>query len=413
MKVTGIIAEYNPFHNGHFYHIRTAKEVSGADYVIVVMSGNFTQRGIPALISKYERTKHALMAGADLVLELPMPYAISSAEHFALGACSLLHGLGVIDHLCFGMEQDDLSSLQALADIISTEPLEYQSTLKEKLSEGLSFPKAQTEALKVCCPQLDYSLLETSNNRLGLEYLKALRTLNSTISPLPIKRMGKNYDDADLSTDGLSEYSSASAIRNHISGQTDFTALSEHVPSFVWKDMESLLYNKKYLLTKDFDLLLHYKLLQQTTRALQDYVDINEDIANKIMNHLPSYTGFDTFCMTLKSKDLTYTRISRMLLHILLDFKKTDLDNLARMNHAPYGRILGFRKDSGELLHAIKEKTSVSLISKLADASKLLSPDALRILEKEISSVHIYEAVLSQKAGFPADNEYTKQIIVL
>ena len=413
MKVTGIIAEYNPFHNGHLYHIQTAKQQTGADYVVVVMSGNYAQRGIPALLSKYVRAKHALLAGADLVLELPTPYAISSAEQFALGSCALLHQLGVVDNLCFGMEQDDLTSLQSLTDIISTEPAEYQNLLKEKLSEGLSFPKAQLETLKIFNSELDLSLLDKSNNRLGLEYLKALRTLNSSIAPAPIKRIGKDYDDTGLSNNGNMEFSSASAIRNHISDDINIQDLNHHVPAFVWEDMETLLHNKKYLLTKDFDLLLHYKLLQQSSESLQEYVDINEDIANKIINHLPSYEGFDDFCMKLKSKDLTYTRISRMLLHVLLDFKKSDLVLLSNLQHAPYGRILGFRQESGALLHEIKEKSSLPLISKLADASKLLSAEALYILEKDISSAHIYEAVLSQKSGSPLQNEYKQPIIIV
>ena len=413
MKVTGIIAEYNPFHNGHLYHIQTAKQQTNADYVVIVMSGDYTQRGIPALLSKYVRAKHALLAGADLVLELPTPYAISSAEHFALGSCALLNQLGVVDNLCFGMEQDDLTSLQSLADIISSEPAEYQNLIKEKLSEGLSFPKAQLETLKIYKPGLNLSLLDKSNNRLGLEYLKALRTLNSSITPVPIKRIGKDYDDTGLSSNGNQEFSSASAIRNHVSDNINIQELNHHVPAFVWEDMETLLNNKEYLFTRDFDLLLHYKLLQQSSETLQEYVDINEDIANKIINHLPSYEGFDDFCMKLKSKDLTYTRISRMLLHVILDFKKTDLQLLSTIQHTPYGRILGFRKESGALLHEIKEKSSFPLISKLADASKLLSKDALYILEKDISSAHIYGAVLSQKSGCVSQNEYKQPIVIV
>lgn len=413
MKVTGIISEYNPFHNGHLYHIQTAKQQTDADYVVVVMSGNYTQRGIPALVSKYVRANHALLAGADLVLELPTPYAISSAEQFALGSCALLSQLGVVDNLCFGMEQDDLTSLQSLADIISNEPAEYQTLLRTKLSEGLAFPKAQIETLHMFNSELNLSLLDKSNNRLGLEYLKALKTLNSSISPAPIKRIGKDYDDIDLSNKGNREFSSASAIRNHVSQDLNIQDLSNHVPDFVWKDLESLLNKKEYLLTRDFDLLLHYKLLQQSNESLRDYVDINEDIANKIMNHLPLYEGYDDFCMKLKSKDLTYTRISRMLLHVLLDFKKSDLSLLSTMQHTPYARILGFCKDSGDLLHEIKEKSTLPLISKLADAPKLLSKESLYILEKDISSAHIYNAVLSKQSGRPVLSEYKQPIIII
>lgn len=419
MKVTGIIAEYNPFHNGHFHHIKTARTQSYADYVVVIMSGDFTQRGIPALISKYERTKHALLAGADLVLELPMPYAVSSAEYFSLGSLSILDALGVVDTVCFGTEQDDLSSLINISHIISTEPEFYQTLLKQNLSKGYSFPKAQQEALQSYDKTLNLSLLASPNNRLGLEYLKALHRLKSNISPLPIKRLGQGYDETTLSQDGETMFSSATAIRQFVTNHqsnlltNNLESLKDHVPEFVWTDLKQNIKQGTFLLPKDLDLLLHYKLLQETAESLQTYQDINEDIANKIINHLPAYTSFETFCSLLKSKDLTYTRISRMLLHVLLNLRKDDMDLLTTLSHIPYGRILGFRKQSSPLLHAIKENGSIPIISKLADASIILSPDAMHILNKNICSAHIYEAILSQKTGSMMNNEYTRPIIIL
>ena len=423
MKVTGIIAEYNPFHNGHLYHIQSAKAQTKADYVIVVMSGNFTQRGIPAILSKYERAKHALLSGADLVLELPMPYAISSAEYFALGSVNLLHKLGVVDTLCFGMEKTDLEMLETLIPIIADEPILYQNTLKAKLAKGVSYPKAQQEALQAYDSHLDVSRLNSPNNRLALESLKALRFFHSDMKPCPVLRIGKGYDDTGLSKEGLKSYSSATAIRSHISsldlnlsesGKGErIQVLKEHVPSFVWSDLQNLLYTNEYILPKDMDLILHFKLLQQSIDSLQSYLDISEDIANKIINALPYYSGFDTFCEKLKSKDLTYTRISRLLLHILLDLKKSDLELLKSLDYIPYGRILGFRKDATLLLHQIKENSTLPLISKLADAHKILSKDAFMILEKEISASHIYEALLSHKSKSAVKNEFTRQIIIL
>ena len=422
MKVTEIIAEYNPFHNGHLYHIQTAKAMTGADYVIVVMSGNFTQRGIPALISKYTRARHALLAGADLVLQIPMPYAISSAEYFAAGSCALLDSLGVVDTLCFGAEQDNIAALQELSAIISAEPVLYQNLLKQNLSAGLSFPRAQQEALKVYDPGMDVSLLSSPNNRLGLEYLKALARLNSPITPFPIKRKGKDYDDLELSAKGEDIFSSASAIRRCIADSSDPTAassvsavndsakLSTHMPDFVWTDLTELLKGKEFILTSDLDLLLHYKLLQQSSESLQSYLDINADMANKILHNLPAYNGFDAFCSLLKSKDITYTRISRLLLHILLDLKKSDIELLKDLSNAPYGRILGFKKDSSPLLRNIKEHASLPIITKLADAPSMLSSEAQTILDKEIAASHIYEAILSHKSGKAFKNEDTQQI---
>ncbi len=419
MKVTGIIAEYNPFHNGHKYHIETARSITGADYIVVVISGNYVQRGEPAIMDKYLRTKMALECGADLVLELPLPYATGSAEYFAAGAVSLLNKLGVVDYLCFGSECGDASKLMKAATYLANEPIEYKELLQKYLMQGLSFPSAQEAALHGCTDNETAALLSSPNNRLGIEYCKALIRLGSSISPVTVLREGRGYHDETLSDahDGLP--SSASAIRKTLDKACPESILSQ-VPASV-AEIITQEWNVSFpIKIADFSLLLHYKLLTETKKTLETYLDVTSDLADKIIKYLPQYTTFDDFCMLLKSKELTYARISRCLLHILLDIKTTDMDEYKNENTdnslgmATYARILGFRKDSTPLLHKIKEHSSIPLISKLADAQKILEPTAYKMLQKEIVASHLYEAVKSSKFADKSliKNELIREIIV-
>lgn len=436
MKVTGIIAEYNPFHNGHKYHIEKARELTNADYIIVVMSGNYVQRGVPAITDKYTRTKMALECGADLVLELPLPYATASAEFFAGGSVSLLDKLGVVDYLCFGSECGDASKLMNVASYLANEPFEYKELLQKYLMQGLSFPSAQEAALYGCTDSDTASLLSAPNNRLGIEYCKALIRQGSSITPMTVLREGGGYHDETLYDADDSLPSSASAIRKALSSLAapnarDTTVTRDNhpdtpcnncldniikqVPSPVASIMKQE-WNVSFPIKEtDFSLLLHYKLLNETKESLETYLDMTPDLADKILKYLPQYTSFDEFCMLLKSKELTYARISRCLLHILLDIKSAHMNEYKALGRTPYARILGFRKASTPLLHEIKEHSSIPMISKLADAQKILDARAYEMLNREITASHVYEAVKAQKFGeekSPIKNEYTREILV-
>ncbi|MBQ7956254.1 MAG: nucleotidyltransferase [Lachnospiraceae bacterium] len=415
MKVTGIIAEYNPFHNGHKYHMEKSRELTGADFVVVVMSGNYVQRGLPAVIDKYERTKMALECGADLVLELPLPYATASAEYFATGAVSLLHKLGVVDSLCFGSECGDASLLLKVAKLLVTEPLPYKETLQKYLVQGLSFPSAQEAAVFACTDNGTAALLSSPNNRLGIEYCKALLRMESNITPVSILRRGGGYHDETLYSDA-STPSSASAIRKAMENAKCPDDILSQVPQPVAGILQKE-WNKSFPVTEnDLSLLLHYKLLLETKESLQTYFDVTPDFADKILKCLPEYTTFSNFCLLLKSKELTYSRISRCLLHILLDIKTAHIENYRSLEITPYARILGFRKESSELLHEIKTRASIPMISKLADAHKILEPAALEMLQREITAGHIYEAVKANKFMYSAiipQSEYTREIIIV
>ncbi|WP_455718849.1 tRNA(Met) cytidine acetate ligase, partial [Anaerosporobacter sp.] len=215
MQVVGLITEYNPFHNGHAYHIQKAKEITNADYVIVIMSGNYVQRGTPAIIDKYSRTLMALNNGADIVIELPVIYATASAETFAAGAIRILHDLGIVNSICFGSECGDLTLLSSIAKALCIESEEFRDTLLKYLRQGLSYPMARKHALLNTIELSNYTnqqieqVIESSNNILGVEYLKALYRLSSNIVPYTILREGSGYNDLTLDT----TFSSASALR--------------------------------------------------------------------------------------------------------------------------------------------------------------------------------------------------------
>ena len=411
MIINGVVAEYNPFHNGHLYQLKDAKEKNHADYTIVVMSGNFVQRGAPALLDKYARTKMALSCGADLVLELPCIYATSSAEYFATGAVSLLDKLGVVNQICFGSECGDASVLTKIAKLLACEPEEYTKLLKEYLKQGLSYPSARTQALLNYCPEFhEYrDILSSPNNILGIEYIKALIRRNSSVIPYTTTRLGSDYHDKTFDECNCS----ALAIREAIFNGSDTDTLSSQIPSPVYEILTDCFTSISPVSGNDFSGLLHYKLLLEAEKGYTDYLDVTQDLSDRIFKNLYSYSSFHGFCELLKTKDITYTRISRCLFHILLDIKKTDLEVCLEMDHVPYARVLGFRRDAEPLLKEIKNTSSIPFITKLADAGKLLSEDAFLMLQKDLKCSSIYESIACLKSNTLMKNELQKQIVIV
>lgn len=410
MKIVGLITEYNPFHNGHQYHLNKALEVTNCDAAIVVMSGNYVQRGTPAIMPKHLRAEIALKSGAAVVLELPVCYATGSAENFAMGAVSLLHRLGCVDTLCFGTESDDLTSLKKAANILAWEPKEYQEILKNYLKVGNSFPVARQKALLEYTEDASLAAcVNQPNNILGIEYLKALYRLNSDIVPYSIQRMDSGYHDTELST----SYSSASAIRKslHDAKHSDnLMHLENHVPSACLQLLEESRYHRYPVYSNDFSLLLHYKLLSLTPNDLMEFVDVTPDLANRIFKNKNAFVSFDQFCDLLKTRDMTYTRISRALLHILLDIRKQDFTESITNNWNGYAHILGFRKDCSDVLTTMKQKSNIPLLTKLSAASDL-EPFAARMLTQDISASNLYESVITNKFKTSFINEYEHSIV--
>lgn len=411
MKVNGIIAEYNPFHNGHKYHIEDAKKRNGADYTIVVMSGNFVQRGTPALLDKYTRTRMALSCGADLVLELPICYAVSSAEYFATGAVALLDKLGVVDHLCFGSECGELAPLQKIADILADEPSEYVDMLRSNLRQGYSYPTARTWALIQYAPSLsmDKDALSSPNNILGIEYLKALKRRGSSILPDTTLRMGADYRDKRLGENPCS----ALALRQAILAGQDIDFLKEEMPDEAYRIMADSLQEVEPVVVNDFSIQLQYKLLLEKSKGYCEYLDVSPDLSDRIRNKLCDFGSFLDFCDRLKSKDMTYVRISRCLIHILLNLDSATMEAVKMADYAPYARVLGFRKDASPLLSEIQEKASIPVITKLADAKKQLDESALSILQKELCMNDVYLSAAAIKTGQSMANEYSTPIVIL
>ena len=412
MKVCGIIAEYNPFHNGHLHHLQESIRLSQADYTIVVMSGNFMQRGTPALMDKYERARAALECGADLVIELPAYYATGSAEYFALGAVSLLDKLGAVTHLCFGSECGNLDFLSKVAEITSDESSAYQKCLQSHLRSGKSYPLARTAAIIEVSPELSASIscLSSPNNILGIEYIKALRRLNSSIIPITLKRCGSDYHDIRL---GINQ-SSATAIRQALYNNVDLKELSTQLPKASFEILSNYLRENQPVFLRDFAEVLYYKLLTERDNGFTDYIDVSQALSYRICKNLYAFDGFEAFCDLLKTKEVTYSRISRCLFHILLDMRKEGLNKyINELGITPYARILGFRKNSSALLTEISKSSSIPLITKLADAQNILSNDAFEMLKKEILINDIYSCIRASKNKKPMTNEYSTPIVIV
>jgi len=428
LKVVGLITEYNPFHNGHLYHIEEAKRLTDADYAVIVMSGDFVQRGEPAIIDKYHRTKMGLMNGGDLILELPSILACSSAEYFASAGVALLDKLGIIDYLCFGSESGDVNLLYHIAKILVDETEEFQDYLSGYLKEGMAFPLARSKALiAYYYAQTNISddfirtvetVISSPNNILGIEYMKALIKRKSNMKPVTISRVSAGYHDKMLNTsvrDALyhKNISSASAIRKALLQEVTPESFCTQIPENVL-DLLMTNYNINFPVTEDdFSGLLHYKLIMNDSYSLQEYADVSPSLADRIMNHLPSYKSFSSFCELVKTKNVTSTRIRRILLHILLEIKKAQVDYSCRKDFVQYARILGFKKKSTSLLSEMKRNSRIPLITKLTQAKSILSPSDLEMLNMDIKSSEIYHSVVLQKYGGKQYNEFTKEIIII
>lgn len=390
--ITGIIAEYNPFHNGHAYQIEQARLLTGCDFLVVVMSGDYVQRGAPAVFDKYTRTRMALACGADLVLELPVACSCASAEFFASGAVSLLDGLGCVDFLCFGSESGDLQSLMEPARILAKESPVFQEALRRGLSLGLSFPAARKEAFRACASNPD--ILDLPNNILGIEYLKALLQRESSIKPVTIKREGQGYHDTLLD----SGFASASGIRRFLKQEeaplSALPALKESLPDPVMEVLKDTLAHTLPVWEEDFSMLLRYELLRQSASDLTRYADISPDLGRRLKNCADKFSSFSEFVALVKTKDVTYTRITRALFHILLNLTGEDTRNSVAM---PYARILGFRKDHSRILGLLKENSRIPIIPKAADYKTYLTPDLQPLFEKDLFAANLYETIAAAK----------------
>lgn len=416
MRVVGLIVEYNPFHNGHAYHIKKAKQITKADYVIAVMSGNFLQRGVPALTDKWSRTKMALANGIDIVIELPVYFSTASAEYFASASISLLNKMGIVDAVCFGSECGNINILKDIATILLNEPLSFQNDLHIFLNMGLSFPVARSLALK---NHLKYStnfeydestlsyILESPNNILGIEYLKALLKTKSKIEPFTITRMQSGYHDISLKTNIVS----ASAIRNHLENSHDIIQLKKHVPTPTFEIMTNLINNRLPIFLDDFTTLIFDRLLLTTSHHLLNYVDINDGLNDRIIKAAKNFQTYNKLVMSIKTKRFTITRIQRALMHILLRIEKEPFNMLLNNDFVRYIKILGFNNNCRPLLKKLKANANLPIISNVKkDYSRLTTP-AITLLDKEIYATSLYNLIVFKKFGIQIPNDFNQKFI--
>lgn len=410
MHVTGLITEYNPFHNGHLFHLKKARETTGADYTAVVMSGSFVQRGAPAVFDKYSRTRAALLSGADLVFEMPAPFSTASAREFASYAVALFTALGAVDSICFGSECGEIEPILRAARLLNEESESFKKRLQDFLKEGKTFPEARSAALAEEGAE-EAKLLSSPNNILGVEYCQAVLRQRSPLSCFTIKREGKGYHDPSL--DGV--LGSALAVRQALQSGTDVQALRFLLPD---PSFDSVCRSIPVFLD-DFSGLLNYRLL--TEQEPERYAEIRPELAARIKKLAPGFASFDQRIKELKSRQLTYTGVSRGLIHLILGIEQRQMDLFKEAGFAPYARILGFRKSAAPLLRRIKENSSIPVISKLAGAEKRLDPAGAAMLACEIQSSHLYQNVRCEKAAsgaFPGrtavfQNEYTQPVLIL
>ncbi len=379
-----IIAEYNPFHNGHKYHISKTRQLYNAEYITVVMSGNFMQRGEPAIMDKFKRAKAALLNGADLVLELPSIYSCGSADVFALGAADLLNKTCIVDCLCFGSELGKTDIFEKAADILCAESKKFKTLLGNFLSKGISYPNARLSALSEVMGE-DLSFLKFPNNILALEYIRALKMTESKIKPLTVLRYSSEFHSTDIKT----EISSAAAIRKAMYNK-DIEAVFKSVP----KNTYDLFKNNNLPSINNYSSILKYILKTKPLSEIAEIADITEGLENRILK-FSDLDSISEMAAAIKTKRYTLTKIQRALIHIILDIKKSDID-FKKAN--PYIRVLGFKKESSILLSSLIKNSDVPVLTNLKNAQKLLNKEAMLFFKREIKNNDIYNLFSAKEA---------------
>lgn len=488
MKIVGLITEYNPFHAGHLYHMQRARELTGADYCVVLMSGSFVQRGEPAIFDKYRRAKAALLAGADLVLEMPVAFSTASAHEFAAYGVALLSAIGV-DAVVFGSECGQIEILRQAAYALNHESAEFQERLQKGLKEGLTYPQARVRALEEtqadgvrvenveafskcnstsspdASKHLEFgkknadvseshiwtSVLNSPNNILGIEYLRAAEDLHSPMEFYTISREGSGYhEDALIET----KFPSASAIRgmiqkNYGNRADDIPASLKQDPGFDSKNgvlfhilaphlpavTHSAYTDTVPVFADDFSELLNIAVLQMQKSSTKDssaaanivmpfsassvnaniqaisrIADLSPELAARLTKPPYRPLSFEERIQALKTRQLTYTRVSRALLHLVLGMREENISRWKDEGYSLYARILGFRRQSSPLLSYLHKKSSIPLVTKMADAAQNLSPSALALLEQEVYASHLYQTVRMRRGGV-FQNEYTEGLV--
>lgn len=406
MKILGLITEYNPFHNGHKYHIEKSKELTGATHTIAVMSGNFVQRGEPAIIDKWTRAEFALSSGIDLVIELPTVFALASAEYFAYGACSILNDTNIVNDLVFGSESGDVNSILKISDLLINSKDEINMSISTFLDDGVSYPKARELALnKYITHNADVESnknlkLNMPNNILGIEYAKALMTLKSNINIETIKRISSDYNDTKLS----SSISSATAIRIALKANSDIAEISDSVPRDVFETFSDLS-QSQLMDSNDFSHAILPIIRRMDADELKLIHDVSEGLENKILYEANTKDNLIDLIESLKSKRYTRTRIQRILFKILLNIKSQYMGSSYELKPT-YIRVLAFNDRGREILRELKKSTELPVITNL---------DRLDKYDEQISSMLKYDVratnLYSTFSGIELNSDFKKKPI--
>lgn len=397
MKISGIICEYNPFHNGHLYHIRETRK-NGATHVVAVMSGNFVQRGDTAIMDKLERARLAVHSGADLVIELPVQYCLSSAENFASGAVWLLNSMGCVDEISFGSECGDIDKLQKALDTVEITALMQKDTIREIMEKGYTYPRALTSVINGTDPEIA-AVISEPNNLLAIEYMRALKRFGSSMEPLTIKRTNVHHD----SFDAANGFASASYIREQIINARSTSGIGQYTTS-IWIDaINNAFRNGEIATLSKLERIILYKLRSSSVEEIAEINDVGQGLENRIFGARMA-GSLDELLFTVKTKRYTMSRIRRIMLSLLIGIKKSDMENMA-----PYGRILAFNERGREILAEAKDKASIPYATSIAKLSQI-SPEAERFAELEIRASDVYGLALDTVTS--AQKDYRARIMI-
>ena len=409
-RVIGVVAEYNPFHNGHYYHLQATKEITGAEYCVAVISGNFTQRGDTSIVNKWAKAYMAICGGADSVIELPTVYSISSAENFASGAVKILDNLKVVNAISFGAEANDFATLNNIANVLYEEPKAYTNILSHELKKGISYPAARENALMMYLNDIKRyaNTLSSPNNILAIEYLKALKIQKSKLEPIMIKRKKVYYNDNKI----VDDFASATAIRKLLQ-DGEYANLRKVIPrsSYTIIGQESRKGGMVLSLAK-YEKEIIYALRKMTVEEIADLPDVSEGLQFAIKNAANEANNLKDLISNIKSKRYTQTRIQRILLYALLGIDKKLMENSRKV--VPYVRVLGFTQKGKSLLSEISRRNPklniITSLKKYMNQNQNKNKVLAEMLEKDIFATDVY--TLGYIGDSKANLDFTNNMII-
>lgn len=390
MLIAGLVTEYNPFHNGHLYQLNTVRQTLRPDLIISVMSGDFVQRGEPAIVSKWDRTRMALQAGVDLIIELPYIFSVGKADIFASGAVSALDRLGA-SHLFFGSENGRIEPFFRTLSLIEENKKRYNQALMEALKEGMSYPNAHAAAYRLLSSSTTGGGLvdlAQPNNSLGFHYIKALQKLRSAIIPVTIHRKESDHSDADFTDD--TSIASARSIRSHLLSGESLTDLQNKIPPYVYSFLEMKNKLQGFAGWETFFPFLKYRLLSSTAEQLSQIYEMEEGIEHRLLSCIGKAEHFHEFISSVKTKRYTWARLQRLSVHILTNTYKKEARQAAASGEIPYLRLLGMDRKGQNYLAMIRKELQVPLIAKIR---KHRDP----LLDLDIKAASLYDYISTSR----------------